>query len=360
MSNSKTINIVIFGIGNIGSTLINQINSAKVQLQQEQKLNIRIPIITNSRIAFFYKEGITDTWESDFEKFSVPYKIQDIISYVQGHNYENLIAIDATASQEFVKYYALLIQNGFHIVSANKVANTLHYDFYKQLRTNLNKYNKKFLYETNVGAGLPVIATIKSLYDSGERIKKIRGVFSGSLSYIFNEFSKEDLSFSKVINNASRLGLTEPDAREDLSGKDVARKLLILARELGINKELNDVTVETLVPKNLNGNTTQHQFKVRSKELDIPFQAKKQKLLNNEVLRYVAELDVALNTLEVKLVAEDKNSALGQLKGSDSLFEIFSESYKDSPLVIQGAGAGKAVTARGVFSDILKLSNSLN
>jgi homoserine dehydrogenase len=360
MSSSKTINIVIFGIGNIGSTVIKQINSAKVQLQQQQKLNIRIPIITNSRIAFFYKEGITDTWESDFEKFSVPYKIQDIITYIRDHNYENLIAIDTTASQEFVKHYTFLIENGFHIVSANKVANTLHYDFYKQLRTTLKKYNKQFLYETNVGAGLPVIATIKSLYDSGESIKKIKGVFSGSLSYIFNEFSKEDLSFSKVINNASRLGLTEPDAREDLSGKDVARKLLILARELGINKELNEVSLESLVPKNLNGNTTPHQFKLRSKELDIPFQIKKQKLLKNEVLRYVAELDVPSNTLQVKLVAEDKNSALGQLKGSDSLFEIFAESYKDSPLVIQGAGAGKVVTARGVFSDILKLSNSLN
>jgi len=360
MSNSKTINIVIFGIGNIGSTLIKQINSAKVQLQQQQKLNIRIPIITNSRIAFFYKEGISDTWESDFERFSVPYKIQDIIKYVKEQKYENLIAIDATASQEFVKDYTLLIENDFHIVSANKVANTLRYDFYKQLRTTLKKYNKQFLYETNVGAGLPIIATVKRLYDSGERIEKIRGVFSESLSYIFNEFSSVDVLFSKVINNASRLGLTEPDAREDLSGKDVARKLLILAREIGINKELNQVSVESLVPKNLNGNTTCHQFKVRSNELDIPFQTKKQNLLDNEVLRYVAELDVSSNTLEVKLVTKDKNSALGQLKGSDSLFEIFSESYKDSPLIIKGAGAGKAVTARGVFSDILKLSSSLN
>ena len=360
MSNSKTIHIVLFGIGQVGSTLINQIKEAKSRLLQEQNLKLRIPIITNSKLAFFDKDGISNSWETDFEAFSVPYKIDEIIRFVKHHKFEHLIAIDATASTSFTQNYIKLIESGFNIVSANKVANTLHYEFYKTLRLALKKYNKSFLYETNVGAGLPVIETIKNLHDSGEKINKIRGVFSGSISYIFNQFSESEVPFSKVLNEASALGLTEPDAREDLSGNDVARKLLILARELNIKTEFQDISIESLVPKQLNGKTTLHQFKHRSKELDVPLQELKNKLSKNQVLRYVGELDVNKKTLEVKLIQEEKNSALGQLKGADSVFEIFAESYGKQPLVIQGAGAGKKVTARGVLSDVVKLSNRLN
>ncbi len=360
MSSNKAIHIVLFGIGQVGSTLINQINKAKPRLQQHQNLKLRIPIIANSKLAFYDKEGISNSWETDFETFSVPYKIDEIIQFVKKQKFDNLIAIDATASAAFTKNYITLIENGFNIVSANKVANSLDYEFYEVLRNTLKKYNKSFLYETNVGAGLPVIETVKNLYNSGEQIKKIRGVFSGSLSYIFNEFSESDVSFSKVLNDASKLGLTEPDAREDLSGNDVARKLLILARELNIKVEFSDVSVESLVPKQLNGKTTLHQFNNRSKELDLPFNRLKQQLNKSQVLRYVGELDVAKKTLEVKLISEEKNSTLGQLKGADSVFEIFTESYGENPLVIQGAGAGKEVTARGVLSDVIKISNALN
>lgn len=357
---NKTINIVLFGIGNVGSTLIKQVLAAEEKLNTNQKINIKIPIITNSKIAFFNNEGITNSWETHFEKFSVPYKIEDIIGYVREKKLNNLIAIDATASADFVKNYVPLIQNGFHIVSANKVANTLHTDFYQNLRKELKKHNRYFLYETNVGSGLPVIDTIKGLHNSGERIKKIRGVFSGSLSYIFNNFSQEEEPFSKILQKATLLGLTEPDAREDLSGNDVARKLLILARELDLIKEFEDVTVQSLVPKKLNGKTTVLQFNQRTKELDIPFQKAKEQLNGNHVLRYVGELDLEAEKLEVKLVNEDKTSAIGQLQGADSVFEIYTESYGDLPLVIRGAGAGKEVTARGVLSDILKLSANLN
>jgi homoserine dehydrogenase len=360
MSNNKTIHIVLFGIGKVGSKLINQINASKSSLQQHQNLQLRIPIIANSKLAFYDKDGISDGWEMDFEIFSVPYKIDEVVQFAKQQKLNNLIAIDATASSEFTKNYLRLIKSGFNIVSANKVANTLHYDFYTELRTTLKKHNKSFLYETNVGAGLPVIETVRSLYNSGEQIEKIRGVFSGSLSYIFNEFSESDVSFSKILDDASKLGLTEPDAREDLSGNDVARKLLILARELNIKTEFQDVKIESLVPKQLNGKTTLHQFKNRAKEFDVPFEKLKQKLSKEQVLRYVGELDVQQKTLEVKLISEEKNSTIGQLKGADSVFEIFTESYGKNPLVIQGAGAGKQVTARGVLSDVIKLSNSLN
>ena len=360
MSNSKTIHIVLFGIGKVGSTLINQINESKSRILQEQNLKLKIPIIANSKLAFLDKDGISNSWETDFEDFSVPYKIEEIIRFVKQQKFENLIAIDATASSVFTQNYASLVENGFNIVSANKVANTLSYEFYKTLRLTLKKYNKSFLYETNVGAGLPVIETVKNLHNSGEKIDKIRGVFSGSLSYIFNEFSASDTPFSKVLSEASKLGLTEPDPREDLSGNDVARKLLILARELNIKTEFQDVKVESLVPKQLNGKTTLHQFKNRTKEFDEKFENLKQKLSKKQVLRYVGELNVAEKLLEVKLISEVRDSAIGQLKGADSVFEIFTESYGNQPLVIQGAGAGKLVTARGVLSDVIKISNHLN
>lgn len=360
MSNNKTVHIVLFGIGQVGSTLINQINDTKLRLQQHQNLQLRIPIVANSKLAFYDNDGVSNSWQTDFEAFSVPYKIDEIIRFVKRQKLNNLIAIDATASEAFIKNYIPLIQNGFNIVSANKIANTLHYDFYEFLRLELKKHDKSFFYETNVGAGLPVIETIKGLYNSGEQIERIRGVFSGSLSYIFNHFSEAEISFSKVLNEASKMGLTEPDAREDLSGNDVARKLLILARELNIKAEFKDVQVESLVPKKLNGKTTLHQFNTRNKELDVPFQKLKKQLAKNEVLRYVGELSVEEKTLEVKLISENKTSSLGQLKGSDSVFEIFTKSYGEQPLVIQGTGAGKHVTARGVLSDVIKLSNTLN
>ncbi len=353
-----TVNLVIFGIGNVGSTLIRQIQDANLKLLKTQQIHLQIPVITNSKLAFFSKD-LTNTWEADFKQFSVPYKIEDIIAYVQSKRLSNLIAVDATASLDLVKHYTTLISSGFHIVAANKVANTLHYDFYEELRLNLKKYNKQFLYETNVGAGLPVIETVKNLYQSGAHVTKIRGVFSGSLSYVFNAFSDQDVPFSEILNEATQKGLTEPDAREDLSGKDVARKLLILARELGLQTELSKVKIRSLVPRQLNGKTTSYQFKQRIKELNPEFETVKTKLKTNEVLRYIGELDVNTKTLEVRLISEPKDSNFGQLKGQDTLFEIYTDAYNKHPLIIQGAGAGKRVTARGVLSDIIKVSHNI-
>ena len=360
MSNPKVVHIVLFGIGNVGSTLIDQIVNVRSKILKQIGLQIKIAVIANSKLAFYNKDGISNTWQSHYKTFSSPYKIQEIVNYVKEKAFDNLIAIDTTSSSSFVEQYGYLIENGFHIVSANKLANTWTYSAYKALRDSLKKHDKQFLYETNVGAGLPIIETVKGLFDSGENVHKIRGVFSGSLSYIFNEFSAKDISFSKVIKQASKIGLTEPDTREDLSGKDVARKLIILARELDLKSEIHDVSIESLVPKKLNKKATLHQFNKRINELDIPFQKRKERLNKNSVLRYVGELDVIERTLQVKLISANKNSPLGQLKGADSIFEIFTDSYKDTPLIIQGAGAGKEVTARGVLSDILKLSISLN
>lgn len=355
----KQINIVLFGVGNVGSALINQILDLKEQLKKTGRFELNLPVVVNSTTAFFEKKGVGNNWETDFQDFGVPYKLQDIIDYVKKNEYENLIAIDATASDEIVHNYSLLIQNGFHIVAANKVGNTLSTRFYNELREDLRKYDRQFLYETNVGAGLPVVETIRNLYLAGEKITKIRGVFSGSLSYIFNTFSEGDKTFEAVIAEAGEKGYTEPDPRIDLSGKDVARKLLILARELQLKKELQEISIEDLVPVHLNCGSTVAEFSENLSDLNLDFENLRNSLETDEVIRHIGELDVAAGQLQVKLVKEKKTSPFGSLQQADASFEIYTESYGTRPIVIQGAGAGAAVTARGVLSDILKLSEKL-
>lgn len=359
MSKQQTVHLVIFGIGNVGSTLINQVQKAKRKIEENQNIRLEIPVLLNSKQAFFNKAGINGAWESDFERFSTPYKIQDVIDFVNDQHYENLIAIDATASQEFVHNYILLVQSGFHIVAANKIANTLSTEFYKELRSELKVNEKKFLYETNVGAGLPIIQAIQNLRDSGEEVQKIRGVFSGSLSYIFNTFSAEEKTFDTVVTEAQDKGFTEPDPRIDLSGKDVGRKLLILARELNLEREFSDVKIEDLVPAHLNGSSSIENFKQHQKDLNPALHELKASLKEDEVIRHIGELDLKSGELVVKLTVEKNTSPFGSLKNADSSFEVYSDSYGDFPLVIQGAGAGAAVTARGVFSDVIKLANDL-
>ncbi|WP_299244302.1 bifunctional aspartate kinase/homoserine dehydrogenase I [uncultured Aquimarina sp.] len=355
---AKKINIAVFGHGLVGGTLIDQILESAKKIEKRKKIDLNIFAIANSKKILLNKNGVDANWQSDIKQGS-SYRIDDLIKFVDEYHLENLIVIDNTASEEFVGNYITLVENGFDLVSSNKVANTLSFDFYKKLRAKLEEHQKQYLYETNVGAGLPLIDTIKLLHLSGENITRIKGVFSGSLSYLFNTFSNGKRLFSDVLQEAIDKGFTEPDPREDLCGNDVGRKLLILARELDLSNEFTDINIHNLIPEKLREGSA-NEFLEKLEELDIVYQKIKDEQKPNHVLRYIGDLHGDLfkekGVLDVKLVSVEESSALGQVKGSDSIFEIYTESYGDQPIVIQGAGAGAAVTARGVFGDILRLT----
>jgi len=218
---SKKVNLALFGHGLVGGTLIDQILKSTSQIESRKKIKLNIFAIANSKKVLLSKNGIDKNWKSKIEEEGKPYTVEDIIQFANKHHLENLIAIDNTASKDITSRYITLVQHGFDLVSSNKIANTLDFKFYKALRKILEENQKEYLYETNVGAGLPLIDTIKLLHLSGENITRIKGVFSGSLSYLFNTFSAEDRLFSEVLKEAIDQGFTEPDPREDLCGNDV-------------------------------------------------------------------------------------------------------------------------------------------
>ena len=357
---SKKINIAVFGHGLVGGTLINQILESAEAIDKRKHIKLNVFAIANSKKILLDKNGVSLQWKNQIQDQGIPYTMEDVIAYANEHHLENLIAIDNTASAAFVENYIPLVESSFDLISSNKVANTLSYGFYKDLRKSLADNQKNYLYETNVGAGLPLIDTIKLLHLSGENITKIKGVFSGTLSYLFNNFSAKDAPFSEILKEAIDNGYTEPDPREDLCGNDVGRKLLILARELDLQNEFEEIKIQNLIPEHLREGDVA-DFLTKLKEFDPIYDKIKADQKPNHVLRYIGELSGDLQhdkgILEVKLVSVPSDTALGGLKGSDSFFEIYTESYGDRPIVIQGAGAGSAVTARGVFGDILRLSD---
>ena len=361
---AKKINIAIFGKGLVGGTLINQIIENTTSVLERRKIKLNVFAIANSSKVLLNAAGVSGDWEQELEDNGiVNSSIDAITAFAKQHHLENLIAVDNTANADFVLSYIPLVEAGFDLVSSNKIANTISHSFYTNLRTQLRKNKKTYLYETNVGAGLPLIDTIKLLHESGENITRIRGVFSGSLSYLFNKFSAEDVLFSEVLKEAIDQGFTEPDPREDLCGNDVARKLLILARELELENEFEDAVIENLIPTEFR-EVSSEGFLSNLEKLNTTFQAKKEAQEEHHVLRYIGELSGDLfqnkGELEVKLVSVPTSSPLGALKGSDVIFEIYTASYGEQPIVIQGAGAGAKVTARGVFGDVLRVAKNNN
>lgn len=360
---AKKINIAVFGKGNVGASLINQILASKDKIVERKEMNLNVFAVAGRTKVLLDRNGIKEHWQEDLLAIA---DVDDVVAatmqYAHEHHLENLVAIDNTASDEFIDQYAHLVQNGYDLISSNKKANTRGLSWYREFRNLLHKNKKQYLYETNVGAGLPLIDTIQLLHSSGENITKIRGVFSGSLSYLFNNFSSHSLPFHEVLQEAIDSGYTEPDAREDLCGNDVARKLLILARELDLANEFDDISIENLIPESLRA-VDIDEFNNRLDEFNAVYNDRKSAQESGHVLRYIGELGGDLQQevgeLSVKLESVPENTALGQLKGADSIFEIYTESYGDHPIVIQGAGAGAEVTARGVFGDIIRIAERI-
>jgi len=359
LSTLKSINIYLVGTGLIGSTLLAQLKSQAEYLSHEYHLNIKVNAFANSRKMVFNQNGLDiSDWKTLLKE---SHEKTDLYKFVQKMieiNLSNSIFIDCTASDEVIKMYPDILNASISVVTPNKKANAKNYSFYKKLRQNALNHNVKFLYETNVGAGLPIINTISDLVSSGDKVEKIEGVLSGTLSYIFNSF-KEGISFSKIIKEAKEKGYTEPDPREDLNGLDVARKLLILAREVGLELELKNIKIQNLIPVPARKTKSIDEFFKILKKFDDQFEQKRKDAENRgNVLRYIAKLEN--NKAGISLQEVGEKHPFYSLTGSDNILSITTEHYHDRPIVIKGPGAGADVTAAGVFADILRISNYLS
>jgi aspartokinase/homoserine dehydrogenase 1 len=297
-----------------------------------------------------------NNWESELAN-GVEINHEKFSSHIKTPYTPHAVIIEATADEKIIDQYMSWLKNGIHVITPNKKANTKSQEFYDDLRKWSREKNVHFLYSTNVGAGLPVINTLRDLHYTGDKILSIEGVFSGTLSFIFNSYNGEK-PFSEILLEAKKLGFTEPDPRDDLSGQDVARKIVILAREIGIKLDLADIEIENLVPEKLQ-KVSITEFLNQLTSLDEDFLKKLNHAKNEKmVLRYVAKIDENKKAT-VKLLNYSINHPLGRLSGSDNMVIFTTERYHTRPLVIQGPGAGPEVTAAGVFSDLLRLSSYL-
>ncbi len=352
----KTINLFMIGTGLIGSTLINQIHQKTLFLKNKYNLEIRFIGLANSKKMIFDRDEISlKSWKEKLRRSHSRMVLSEFVKKMTRINLPNSVFIDCTASDNVIKKYREILNSNISIATPNKKANTSSYKFYELIRQSALKHNVKFMYNTNVGAGLPIINTIKDLISNGNRILKIEGILSGSLNYIFDSF-KKGKSFTKVIREAKQKGYTEPDPRDDLNGSDVARKLLILARETGLRIELKDIQVENLVPVPARKTKSIKRFFNLMLQYDKYFESKRMKAESEgKVLKYVAKLEN--NKAKVGLELIDKEHFFYSIKGNENILLITTEHYKDSPLVIKGPGAGADVTAAGVFADIIRIAS---
>src|SRR3989344_1363286 len=354
----KTLNIFLVGTGLVGSTLLKQFGEQKNFLEREHRLFVRIVGIANTARMHLNPEGIPpQSWKEVLSRSRTRMNIGKFILAMEQLALPGSVFVDCTASADVAASYASILGAGISVVTPNKMANSGTLQQYRELKLIAEKHNVRFLYEANVGAGLPVISTLDDLLLSGDRILKIEGVFSGTLSYIFNTFKGNKL-FSETVAEAKRLGYTEPDPRSDLSGTDVARKILILARETGLPLELKDVKVESLLSPACRRAHSVEDFFRKLKREDGLFEKKKRAAeKKRKVLRYIATLEKG--KAAVRLQAVDETHAFYPLSGSDNIIAFTTERYRLNPLVIKGPGAGAEVTAAGVFADILRTARGI-
>ncbi|MBQ7042306.1 MAG: bifunctional aspartate kinase/homoserine dehydrogenase I [Muribaculaceae bacterium] len=355
LSETQILNLFIVGVGTVGRHLLQQIGQQQENLLKNKALALKVVGISNSRKCIFNREGIDiDNYKQLLEDAEIPATPQRIKEEIINMNIFNSVFVDCTASPDIAALYDDLLSHNINVVAANKIAASSEYSNYAKLKNIARKKDVKFLFETNVGAGLPIINTINNLINSGDKILKIEAVVSGTLNYIFNVLSKKT-PLSKAIMMARDAGYSEPDPRVDLSGKDVVRKLVILAREAGYKVEQEDVKRNLFVPeKYFNG--TVDDFFVNIAELDDEFEQKRvEAVSNNEHFRFVAKLEDG--NVEVGLQKVDSTHPFYALEGSNNVILLTTERYKEYPMVIKGYGAGAEVTAAGVFADIISIAN---
>ncbi len=351
---AQTLSLGLFGPGNIGGTLLDQIGRESERLKRDFDLDIRVRGIATSTKMLLSDEGIDlKFWREKMDKYAISYNEEVFLSHIKASYYPHFVLVDATSSMERALQYKSFIESGFHVITPNKKAPSGPYDNYESIFKASRRTGKKFLYETTVGAGLPIIVTLKDLRETGDKIEKVEGMVSGTLSWLFSSYDGT-VPFSSLVLKAKELGFTEPDPRDDLSGMDVCRKTVILARELGYKVETDDIPVESLVPEPLR-NISKDEFIARISEMDDGIfslfeEAKKEGM----ALRYVGTVEKG--KCSVGLRKFSLSHPFSQAKGTDNVIQFTTSRYHNQPLVVQGPGAGPEVTAAGIFADILRLS----
>ena len=358
LTEAKTLNLFMVGVGLIGSTLLKQIQAQSAYLHNERLLEINVIALSNTKKMIFDEHGIAlDHWKETMEKSDTQSDLATFVEKMVAMNLPNSIFVDNTSNLEITRYYQKVLAASISVVTPNKLANSGKYTDYQLLQKEAFLHGVKFLYETNVGAGLPVISTMADLKFSGDKILKIEGVLSGTLSYIFNSF-KGEAQFSDVVLEAKNSGFTEPDPRDDLNGMDVARKILILARESGLAMEPENVVVENILPEPcLKATTIDLFFEELAKNNAYFDKLKADAEKAGKKLRFIATLENGRAAVQLKAV--DHEHPFFSLSGSDNIIAFTTLRYHDRPLVIKGPGAGAEVTAAGVFAEIISISNYL-
>lgn len=350
----KTVNLYVAGIGLIGGTLLEMIREQLQVFYDDYNIEFCLRGVANSRKMLIYEDGISlSNWKNDLEEKGEPTDLEEFVQQVKEHNLPNSIFVDCTASDEVSNIYPKVLSSSVSVVTPNKKANSGSLKYYKKLHDLAEKHNVAFKYETNAGAGLPIISTIDELVSTGDHVNKIEGVLSGTLSYIFNNFSGKQ-KFSDIVKQAREKGYTEPDPREDLNGRDVARKLLILAREAGFQIEPEDIDVQNLVPEDArNGSDVEGFFETLEKH-DDDFEALRADAeKHDKKLCYIARFENGRGVVKLEQISSD-HPFFG-LDGSDNIMALYTRYYKESPMVIKGPGAGANVTSGGIVADILRV-----
>jgi aspartokinase/homoserine dehydrogenase 1 len=356
---AKTVSIGIIGPGSVGAVLIDQIAAASERLRNKFKLDLRVRAIGTSRKMCLGQSRLElKDWRATLAA-GEPMDLERFTEHVQTDFLPHSILIDCTASQAIADRYLDWLARGIHVITPNKRAHSGPIEVYQQLMATSRVSKSHFLYEATVGAGLPVINTLKDLVETGDDIERISGIFSGTLAYLFNVFDGSR-PFSEIVREANNRGYTEPDPRDDLSGMDVARKAVILAREAGMNLELADIEIESLVPAALAGAEV-GEFLDRLVDFDAPMAARLAAArAERSVLRYVADVDMRSGKANVSLQSFGEDHPFANISLTDNIVQFVTRRYSANPLIIRGPGAGPDVTAAGIFADLLRLSSMLS